>query len=123
MTTYNTAHAVTSIKQNHPLLFSCQDALRQVVPSLEPSAVVLPVTRLPGLGLPSVVPVPNLQRLYFKMCEPVDTRQLTFAKNDADAWQQLYNEIKATGKFQLRGAMSESCGMYCLCGSRGMGMA
>eukprot|EP00877_Chromochloris_zofingiensis_P003357 jgi/Chrzof1/13021/Cz07g16210.t1 len=73
-----------------------RDALRQVVPSLEPSAVVLPVTRLPGLGLPSVVPVPNLQRLYFKMCEPVDTRQLTFAKNDADAWQQLYNEIKAT---------------------------
>lgn len=65
---------------------------------MNPAEAALPITKLPGLGLPTLVPVPNLQRLYFKICKPVDTRdvQLT-VKGDAEGWQELYDSIKGTG--------------------------
>ncbi|KAF6260587.1 hypothetical protein COO60DRAFT_1625641 [Scenedesmus sp. NREL 46B-D3] len=78
-------------------------ALKRVDPSLVPSEAVLPLTRLPGLGLPSLVPVPNLQRLYFKVCAPVDTAALGLgARKDAEAWQELYDGIKATAVHVLQ---------------------
>jgi hypothetical protein len=44
------------------------------------------------------VPLPNLQRLYFKVCAPIDTTQLGLnVKKDAAGWQELYDGIRATG--------------------------
>ncbi|WIA33448.1 hypothetical protein OEZ86_006580 [Tetradesmus obliquus] len=72
-------------------------ALKRVDPSLVPSEAVLPLTRMPGLGLPTPVPIPNLQRLYFKVCAPIDTAALGLnVRKDAEAWQELYDGIKAT---------------------------
>jgi hypothetical protein len=63
-----------------------------------PSEAVLPLTRVPGLGLPTPVPIPNLQRLYFKVCAPIDTAALGLnVRKDAEGWQELYDGIKATG--------------------------
>lgn len=44
-----------------------QAALQRFDPSLDPGEAALPLTRIPGLGLPTPVPIPNLQRLYFKV--------------------------------------------------------
>ena len=76
-----------------------------MVPDLKPSEAMLPLTKLPGLGLPTPIPVPNLQRLYFKFCTPIDTRTLKQAKGrgkgDA-AWQEIYDGIKKTGGQGMR---------------------
>lgn len=75
-----------------------QGAVAKLDPSIDPAEAALPLTRLPGLGLPTPVPVPNLQRLYFKICEPIDTRQLGLSlKGDTEGWQQLYDRVKQTG--------------------------
>lgn len=46
------------------------DLMRRVVqrvdPSLDISESVPPLTKLPGIGLPSLLPIPNLSRLYFR---------------------------------------------------------
>jgi hypothetical protein len=39
-----------------------QAALQQFDPNLDPGEAALPLTRVPGLGIPSLVPIPNLQR-------------------------------------------------------------
>lgn len=39
---------------------------RRQFPSADAEEVVWPVTKLPGLGLPSVVPIPSVQRLYIR---------------------------------------------------------
>jgi hypothetical protein len=45
------------------------------------------------------VPIPNLQRLYFKVCAPIDTAALGLnVRKDAEGWQELYDGIKATGE-------------------------
>lgn len=76
-----------------------QAALQRFDPSLNPGEAALPLTRIPGLGLPSAVPIPNLNRLYFKVCAPVDTTQLGLnVKKDAEGWQELYDSIRAAGE-------------------------
>lgn len=75
-----------------------QAALQRFDPNLDPAEAALPLTRIPGLGLPTPVPLPNLQRLYFKVCAPIDTTQLGLnVKKDAAGWQELYDGIRATG--------------------------
>lgn len=75
-----------------------QAALQRFDPNLDPAEAALPLTRIPGLGLPTPVPLPNLQRLYFKVCAPIDTTQLGLnVKEDAAGWQELYDGIRATG--------------------------
>eukprot|EP00879_Flechtneria_rotunda_P011456 GHRR01011969.1.p1 GENE.GHRR01011969.1~~GHRR01011969.1.p1 ORF type:complete len:750 (+),score=309.75 GHRR01011969.1:1187-3436(+) len=71
-------------------------ALQRLDPSLDPAEAALPLTRIPGLGLPTPVPIPRLERLYFKICTPVDTEQLGLGKRDAEGWQRLYDDIKAS---------------------------
>jgi hypothetical protein len=39
-----------------------QAALQRFDPGLDPAEAALPLTRMPGLGLPTPVPIPNLQR-------------------------------------------------------------
>lgn len=79
-----------------------QHSLASVSPDLNPTEAVLPITRLPGLGLPTPIPVPNLQRLYFKICTPLDTRALKqqrrLGRKDDEAWQELYQDVKGRGE-------------------------
>ncbi|KAF8058058.1 acyltransferase-like protein [Scenedesmus sp. PABB004] len=73
-------------------------ALRRVDPALDPREAALPLTRLPGTPLPTLVPIPNLQRLYFKICQPVDMATLGLGdgrRGDA-RWQEVYDDIRAT---------------------------
>eukprot|EP00884_Botryococcus_braunii_P010503 jgi/Botrbrau1/19454/Bobra.0338s0074.1 len=51
--------------------------LNMIAPELKPEEAVAPISRLPGLPLPSLIPVPNLTRLYFRFLEPVDAGRLT----------------------------------------------
>lgn len=66
--------------------------LRSLDPSLDPQECVLPITRLPGVGLPTAIPVPNLQRLYFKFCPPVDTLGAKY--NDPQEVEAMYEEVR-----------------------------
>ncbi|KAI8467052.1 MAG: hypothetical protein J3K34DRAFT_472042 [Monoraphidium minutum] len=80
-------------------------ALQRWAPGLDPREALLPVTRLPGLGLPipALVPLPNLQRLYFKILDPIDTAELGLGSKDAEGWQRVYDEIRAS----VEGGMQE----------------
>lgn len=66
--------------------------IARVDPSLDPQESVLPLTRLPGTGLPAPFPVPNLQRLYFKFCEPIDTSGLD--AGDREGVQAAYEAVR-----------------------------
>ena len=40
--------------------------MQRVDPTLDLEESVPPLTNLPGLGIPSLLPIPNLSRLYFR---------------------------------------------------------
>ncbi|KAK9831878.1 hypothetical protein WJX81_004455 [Elliptochloris bilobata] len=47
-------------------------ALRMAAPSLDPAEVTPPIGKDTLLGLPTPVPLPRLERLYFQFMEPID---------------------------------------------------
>lgn len=61
---------------------------------LKPEESLMPITRLPLLGVPTPIPIPNLQRLYFKFAKPVDPTNMNV--RDAEAVAQLYGGVKGT---------------------------
>ncbi|KAF5832325.1 hypothetical protein DUNSADRAFT_11801 [Dunaliella salina] len=65
-------------------------------PSLDPVESMMPLTRLPGLGLPSPIPVPNMNRLYFKFSPPIDTAAMKKDLRNDVVMQQLYNQSRQT---------------------------
>eukprot|EP00955_Chlamydomonas_euryale_P103978 365535-Chlamydomonas_euryale.AAC.14 len=79
-----------------------RSALSRVGPELNPVESVMPLTRLPLLGLPSPVPVPNLTRLYFKFGEPLDTATLGLDLKDGAACQRVYDGIREGIEADLR---------------------
>lgn len=80
-----------------------QAALQRFDSSLDPSEAALPLTRIPGLGLPTPVPIPNLQRLYFKVCVGVlNTRDCM-----RHTWQRVPDVWPAV------------CLSVCVCGGSG----
>lgn len=88
----------------HPVLGPLLTAaLGRADPSLTPAESLLPLTRLPLLGLPSPIPLPNLQRIYFKFSPAIDTLQHAGVDKDPEAAQRLYDGIKA----QVEGGMAE----------------
>ncbi|GAQ85441.1 hypothetical protein KFL_002350160 [Klebsormidium nitens] len=58
--------------------------------------LVYPVTRLPFLGLPipSPIPIPAIERIYFHFAPAVDTSQYACDLSDADACQDLYGLVR-----------------------------
>lgn len=44
------------------------------------------------------MPLPNLQRLYFKVLEPIDAGALGIDAKDAAAWQALYDAVRGAGE-------------------------
>lgn len=80
-------------------------ALRRWAPGLDPREALLPITRLPGVGLPipALVPLPNLQRLYFKILDPIDTASLGIDAKDTEGWQRVYDAIRGEGEARVWG--------------------
>lgn len=52
---------------HHPVFGGlAKNALKNMDPKLDIGEAVPPVTKIPGLGLPSPIPIANLSRLYFR---------------------------------------------------------
>lgn len=52
---------------SHPVLGPlARHVLRSYAPRLSPEDVVVPISKVPGLGVPSAVPLPRIERLYFR---------------------------------------------------------
>lgn len=88
----------------HPIAAPAQAGLARIDTQLDPEEATLPLTALPGLGLPSPLPLPNLQRLYFKILPPVDVAAVAAATSGAAAderggvaWQELYDDVRHSG--------------------------
>ncbi|GFR52573.1 hypothetical protein Agub_g15166, partial [Astrephomene gubernaculifera] len=82
---------------SHPLLGPLsRGLLRRLSDSLDPRESVFPITRLPVVGLPTPIPVPNLQRLYFRFAPPVDPRALGTDIDNPQQVQELYDGVKST---------------------------
>jgi hypothetical protein len=47
-----------------------------------------------GLGLPTPIPIPNLNRLYFKFGTPVDTAEVKLDLSNDQECQGLYDHVK-----------------------------
>ncbi|KAL0028357.1 hypothetical protein WJX77_001655 [Trebouxia sp. C0004] len=68
---------------------------------------ISPVTKLPGLGVPSLLPVPKLERLYFRFMTPVDAQAALPDRTDSAAADALYRQIKATVQEGIRQAQTD----------------
>ncbi|GAX74282.1 hypothetical protein CEUSTIGMA_g1731.t1 [Chlamydomonas eustigma] len=85
----------TEEQLRHPVLGPLfRGVLQGVSKELDPEESVFPLTRMPGLGLPTPIPVPNLNRLYFKFGTPVDTAQVKLDLDNDQECQELYDHIK-----------------------------
>ncbi|EFJ42301.1 hypothetical protein VOLCADRAFT_107348 [Volvox carteri f. nagariensis] len=81
----------------HPVLGPLTTGLlSRVSNALDPVESIFPITRMPVVGLPTPIPIPNLQRLYFQFAPPVDPRALGTNINDPQQVQELYDNVKGT---------------------------
>ncbi|KAA6424452.1 MAG: hypothetical protein FRX49_05664 [Trebouxia sp. A1-2] len=68
---------------------------------------ISPVTKLPGLGVPSLLPLPKLERLYFRFMTPVDAQAVLPDRTDNAAADVVYRQIKATVEEGIRQAQAD----------------
>ncbi|KAL0055979.1 hypothetical protein WJX82_006321 [Trebouxia sp. C0006] len=68
---------------------------------------ISPVTKLPGLGVPSLLPLPKLERLYFRFMMPVDAQAALPDRTDNAAADVVYRQIKATVQEGIRQAQAD----------------
>ncbi|GIL73806.1 hypothetical protein Vretimale_5333 [Volvox reticuliferus] len=79
----------------HPVLGPLTTGLlSRVSNALDPAESIFPITSLPVVGLPTPIPIPNLQRLYFQFTPPIDPRALGTNINDPQQVQELYDCVK-----------------------------
>lgn len=55
---------------------------------------IYPLTTLPGLGLPSVIPVPSIERIYIHFADPVDTTAYKCNLKNKEDCKDLYMLVK-----------------------------
>ncbi|KAG0591387.1 hypothetical protein KC19_1G171700 [Ceratodon purpureus] len=55
---------------------------------------IYPLTALPGLGLPSIIPIPSVERIYIHFSEPVDTQEYKCNLRDKEQCMDLYMLVK-----------------------------
>ncbi|GLI61318.1 hypothetical protein VaNZ11_003674 [Volvox africanus] len=80
----------------HPVLGPLTTGLlSRVSTALDPTESIFPITSLPVVGLPTPIPIPNLQRLYFQFTPPIDPRALGTNISDPQQVQELYDCVKA----------------------------
>jgi hypothetical protein len=73
-----------------PFASLVKGAIDLALPGLDYEETIPPITKLPGLGIPSLVPVPRFNRIYFKFLPPVDTREIDCDIRDAEQCADLY---------------------------------
>ncbi|GLC71454.1 hypothetical protein PLESTF_001117600 [Pleodorina starrii] len=82
---------------SHPLLGPLTTGLLSRVSSeLQPQESIFPITRLPVVGIPTPIPIPNLQRLYFQFAPPIDPSALGTDIHDPQQVQELYDSVRGT---------------------------
>ncbi|KAK9823578.1 hypothetical protein WJX72_003968 [[Myrmecia] bisecta] len=69
--------------------------LARVDPALDPAETVFPISKLPYTGLPSLVPIPKPERLYFRFLPAIDTTQALQNVGDAEQCMRVYGGVKA----------------------------
>lgn len=83
-----------SILSNSILGPLARSAVGRIDPTLDVREAVLPITKLPGLGIPAILPIPHLERLYFRFMEPVDAAAELPDVNDGDAAAATYGKVR-----------------------------
>lgn len=69
-------------------------SMQRVAPDLDPKESVPPLTNLPGLGIPSPLPLPNFARLYFRFMPPIDPGKAEGILTDIIVTRRVYAEVK-----------------------------
>lgn len=82
---------------SHPLLGPlARRVASSLAPGLPAEELVMPLAKLPGTNLPAPLPLPNLERLYFKFMPAIDTAVLGTNVRDAAACEALYQQVQAS---------------------------
>ncbi|GBG84868.1 hypothetical protein CBR_g39243 [Chara braunii] len=55
---------------------------------------VHPITAIPGTNIPSLVPIPSLERIYYHFSEPIDTSQFKSLVHDPEECHRIYLRVK-----------------------------
>eukprot|EP00850_Spirogloea_muscicola_P020586 SM000220S07065 [mRNA] locus=s220:160764:166670:- [translate_table: standard] len=63
--------------------------------NLDAEEAVYPITAFPGTSIPSPIPLPTIERMYFHFAKPVDTAQYCCNLNDAKECADLYKLIRS----------------------------
>jgi hypothetical protein len=68
-----------------------KEALDRINPGMDYAESIPPITRLPGLGIPSLVPIPQqLNRIYIQFLPTIDAANVGCDVNDVQACSELY---------------------------------
>ena len=78
---------------NSPLGPAVRSALNSISPEIKPEEAVYPLINLPGTSIPSPIPVPSIERLYFHFGEPIDPFDAKCTASDAAACEDLYKQV------------------------------
>ncbi|KAK3234243.1 hypothetical protein CYMTET_55493, partial [Cymbomonas tetramitiformis] len=70
------------------------DAITQADMGMDVKDVLYPITKLPGIGLPSVVPIPSLERIYIKFQPSIDCQEACVDVRDASQCSNLYRQVQ-----------------------------
>lgn len=56
--------------------------------------VIPPITALPGTTIPSLFPIPSIERIYFHFADPIDTASYSEILNDREQFTTLHSLVK-----------------------------
>eukprot|EP00850_Spirogloea_muscicola_P017443 SM000150S01702 [mRNA] locus=s150:170806:176778:+ [translate_table: standard] len=62
---------------------------------LDAEEAVYPIAAFPGTSIPSPIPLPTIERMYFHFAKPVDTAQYCCNLNDAKECADLYKLVRS----------------------------
>eukprot|EP00958_Prasinococcus_capsulatus_P006480 scaffold614_cov367-Prasinococcus_capsulatus_cf.AAC.12 len=71
-----------------------RSVLKGISPQIRAEEAVYPVVYLPGTSIPSPIPIPSIERLYFHFGAAVDPREANCTADDSGACQILYDQVK-----------------------------
>lgn len=76
-----------------------QRILASMDPSIDPAEAIFPITKIPGTDLPSPLPFPNLNRVYFKIGKPIDAAGIN--PKDVAACSETYANVRTSVEEQI----------------------
>ncbi|MCO5549046.1 hypothetical protein L7F22_002512 [Adiantum nelumboides] len=87
----------------YKILFDADDIMRSALAPLVTDLynrigigldTIYPVTALPGTNIPSLLAIPNIERIYFHFAEPVDTASFKGTQHDSK-FDEMYSLVKS----------------------------